>query len=114
MMPALAGTQRFSTDMFAPRDRVAAWREMIGRQLFRVEIEPQGDEPFSGEMTFRAAPGLGFIASGGTATLTCRRPAMADTDDLMLYIAGSGSVRYAACGREVRAQALLARGPDAP
>ena len=48
LIPASAGVQRFSTDMFSPRERISAWREFIGRKWFRVEIEPRLRERHAG------------------------------------------------------------------
>ena len=56
MTEVLGGAQRFSTDMFAPRERIAAWREFIGRALFRLEIEPLVDDGFEAETISAPCP----------------------------------------------------------
>ena len=43
-----------STDSLPAPDRIAIWREVYGRKLFNVEIEPLGETPFRGEVTLRA------------------------------------------------------------
>jgi AraC-like DNA-binding protein len=106
MTEVLGGAQRFSTDMFAPRERIAAWREFIGRALFRLEIEPLVDDGFEAETISRALPGLGFVYGSTAAVRNGRRPHMVDTDDLLISVAQSGTACFATCGRE----AFLAPG----
>src|SRR5260221_3440600 len=49
---------RMSTDGFPARDRVAIWREQMGRIVLRLDIEPLPDAPFHAEITLRPLPGL--------------------------------------------------------
>ena len=49
---------------FSPEGkRLAMWREIYGRGINNVDIEPIGDEPFHADVTFNMLPGVG-IASG--------------------------------------------------
>ena len=100
MTPASAhAPQRFSTDILARRDRLSGWREFLGRKLFRVDIEARCDtDDFEVDTVLRALPGLGFFSIMTSAAMHRRRPV--DTDDLMIYVARSGTARYEACGRE--------------
>jgi hypothetical protein len=100
MTEVLGGAQRFSTDMFAPRERIAAWREFIGRALFRLEIEPLVDDGFEAETISRSLPGLGFVYGSTAAVRNGRRPHMVDTDDLLISVAQSGTACFATHGRE--------------
>src|SRR5437660_7116182 len=52
-----------STDMFPDEKRLAMWREVYGRGIARVDIEPIGDEPFHADVTFNLLPNVA-IASG--------------------------------------------------
>jgi hypothetical protein len=40
---------RFSTDAFPERERVAAWREIFGRTVVNLDIEPLNPEGFHAE-----------------------------------------------------------------
>ena len=60
-MNQIAAARRFSTDMFVPRERLSAWRDFVGRAIFKLDIEPYSDE-FSAETTFRPLPGIGFCS----------------------------------------------------
>jgi AraC-like DNA-binding protein len=60
------GSQRrihISTDMFPDEKRLAMWREVYGRGIARVDIDPIGDEPFHADVTFNLLPDVA-IASG--------------------------------------------------
>jgi len=52
-----------STDMFTDEKRLALWREVYGRGIARVDIDPIGDEPFHADVTFNLLPDVA-IASG--------------------------------------------------
>jgi AraC-like DNA-binding protein len=60
VMQAQSGILHFTTDAFAPRERIAAWREIYGRELVQLEFEPADANAFSGEARMRALPGLGL------------------------------------------------------
>jgi AraC-like DNA-binding protein len=49
---------RISTNDYPERDRVAIWREQIGRLVLRLDIEPLPDAPFHADLTVRPLPGL--------------------------------------------------------
>jgi AraC-like DNA-binding protein len=60
------GTQRrlhISTEMFPDEKRLAMWREVYGRGIAQVDIEPLSDAPFHAEVTFHHLPDVA-IASG--------------------------------------------------
>jgi AraC-like DNA-binding protein len=52
-----------STDMFPDEKRLAIWREVYGRGIAQVDIDPIGDEPFHADVTFNLLPDVA-IASG--------------------------------------------------
>ena len=37
------------------------WRELYGRNIASVDIEPIGDEPFHASVTFQGLPGVGLV-----------------------------------------------------
>ena len=53
---------RFSTDALPERDRLAIWREVFGRYVVKVEIEPLGTDGFSQSATLRNLPGLSLAS----------------------------------------------------
>ncbi|MGY8708239.1 AraC family transcriptional regulator [Bradyrhizobium sp. 18BD] len=54
---------RISTDAFPEAKRLQMWREVYGRGIATVDIEPIGDTPFHADVTFSQLPGVG-IATG--------------------------------------------------
>jgi AraC-like DNA-binding protein len=82
---------RFSTALLPERERIAYWREIFGRSIVKVEIEPVGEEPFRCEATIRPLPGL-VIADLSTAParFTRSRALLADGDDDFVLIMHSG------------------------
>src|SRR5438552_1560032 len=53
---------RFSTDDVPLRDRVAVWREVVGRKIVRLDLEPLSDRPFHSRVYARSLPGLSFMS----------------------------------------------------
>jgi AraC-like DNA-binding protein len=49
---------RISTEDYPERDRVAIWREEMGRLVLRLDIEPLPDAAFHADITLRPLPGL--------------------------------------------------------
>jgi AraC-like DNA-binding protein len=58
-----AGPIRFSTRHWPERDRVAVWREVLGKKIIRVDFEPSADRPFSAEASLRVLPGLRIVTA---------------------------------------------------
>ena len=55
-------TFRFSTDDFSERERLTAWREIFGRTVCKLDIEPLAADRFRSDSTIYARPGLGVLA----------------------------------------------------
>jgi AraC-like DNA-binding protein len=53
---------RISTETFPQNKRLAMWREVYGRGVTGVDIEPIGDAPFHADVTFSLLPGVGIAA----------------------------------------------------
>lgn len=108
---------RFSTADWAERDRLAIFREQIGRMILKLEPEPLVDGAFHAEVTVRELPGLG-IGSWSCTNLRAARPRelLDGNDDLVLTIATSGNMNASQLGREVKlgpGEAVLMSGAEA-
>src|SRR5882672_11060405 len=53
---------RISTENFPESKRLAMWRDVYGRGVTGVDIEPIGDAPFHADVTFSLLPGVGIAA----------------------------------------------------
>jgi AraC-like DNA-binding protein len=53
---------RISTKDFPEDKRLAHWRELYGRGISNVDIEPIGDTPFEADVTFNLLPNLAIAA----------------------------------------------------
>ena len=59
------GSQRrihISTEMFPDEKRLAMWREVYGRGIAQVDIEPLTDAPFHADVTFNLLPNVAIAA----------------------------------------------------
>ncbi|MPZ56599.1 MAG: helix-turn-helix domain-containing protein [Rhizobiales bacterium] len=96
-------TLRFSTEDLPPREGLAFLREVIGREICRLDIEPTPcDRPFAAEGVLRALPGLGIISTASTCFRVERTPElMADgSDDLIMGLIAKGVNTVWQLGRE--------------
>ncbi|MGY8683700.1 AraC family transcriptional regulator [Bradyrhizobium sp. UFLA05-153] len=53
---------RVSTDDFPQAKRLQMWREVYGRGIANIDIEPIGDEPFHADVTFNLLPNVSIAA----------------------------------------------------
>src|SRR5664280_3899631 len=53
---------RISTTDFPDDKRLAMWREVYGRGVTQVDIEPIGDAPFHADVTFSLLPNVSIVA----------------------------------------------------
>ncbi len=93
---------RFSTEALPERERIAAFCELYGRKMLRLEMEPQSDIPFRVDMVLSMLPGLGIVSAASSLRRVGRtRQLLADADDnLLLQLSSSGGVA-SQLGREV-------------
>jgi AraC-like DNA-binding protein len=94
---------RVSTAALPARERLPFWREVFGRKMVRLDIEPLSDGPFEADSTLRVLPGLRTMTwSMRPAARFLRTPELiADADDsvgLLLNLAGDLSLSHR--GRE--------------
>ena len=101
--PGPIGPIRISTDEFPERARLSRWREVYGRNITHVEIEPLDDRPFHASVTFQALPGLGVaIGSRSDARYFNTKQSVSRTQDhVMLSMATRGFAHVQQLNREV-------------
>jgi AraC-like DNA-binding protein len=90
----------FSTDQFTARERVAAWREFIGRSMLKLDIAPVPDRDFHAEVRLHALPGLAAISGRLTAVRLDRTRSLIDSDDLILCVSRWGEMQTTLRDRE--------------
>ena len=85
---------RFSTDDIPERDRVAIWREELGRKLIRLDIEPDRHTPFHARFRCCALPNLSIARGDLGASVDRRTPELiaGDSDHLILAVNLSGTL----------------------
>jgi AraC-like DNA-binding protein len=97
-----AATFRFCTSELPERGRLAAWRESVGRELLRFEMEPLAGAPLSFDMTARRWTGLRIISVSTSPVRTERtRALLADGDDNLCVLMPDSPGTFAGLGREV-------------
>jgi AraC-like DNA-binding protein len=83
---------RFSSSDLVERDRIPHWREVMGRSVLRIDIEPLPDVAFHADIALRAMPGLTFAqAAMWGARETRTRELLSDGNDsvaLVLNLSG--------------------------
>jgi AraC-like DNA-binding protein len=79
--PAAVPVLQFSTKAFATPEGLAAWREVFGRTVCNLDIEPLEPESFCSDATACQLPGLGVLfAASGAMDLAHTRELIADDD----------------------------------
>jgi len=92
-----------STEAFPESERLAMWRDIYGRGITNVDIEPIGDAPFHADVTFDILPGIG-IANGSRSAAHYRvTPELArrGSDVIILSILRSGVATTSQFGNEL-------------
>jgi AraC-like DNA-binding protein len=85
------------------RDRLAIWREVYGRFIFNVDIEPVGDRAFEAEVALRRLPGVS-VSSGWRTPADYRfgpRQLAVASDNIVLGIVLKGCARVTQLGRDL-------------
>jgi AraC-like DNA-binding protein len=78
---------RFSTGAFPERERVAAWREIFGRTVVNLDIEPLNPDGFRAEATICQLPGLGVLFGSNGAQRGTLPPELIKHDDVSFMAA---------------------------
>jgi AraC-like DNA-binding protein len=85
--------RRFRITDFPERDRLEAWREIVGRAILKVEVERIEDQPYFADMTVRLLPDLRMSSGRANGMQFRRPPTLVDGDDLILHISLGGGFR---------------------
>jgi len=98
---------QFSTDLLPERDRLPYLREVFGRSIIGMDLEPNRGRPLQWAASRHAFDGLLAISARTSAIASRRtRPLLADgNDDLLLTINLSGVCLASQVGRECRLDA---------
>jgi AraC-like DNA-binding protein len=117
------GSQRsrlhISTDAFPEDKRLAMWREIYGRGIAKVDIEPIGDGPFQANVTFNLLPNVAIAAGSRSPAHYRVTPELLKQgrDIVALSILRSGNASATQFGKELisgvgSASVLAATGPS--
>jgi AraC-like DNA-binding protein len=94
---------RFSTDDLPERDRLPIVREVYGRLMARLDIEPAPDAPLHFRVVARMLPGLVISTSSKSPVISKRtRELLSDgNDDVVLAVSPTAGNVVAQVGREL-------------
>jgi AraC-like DNA-binding protein len=97
-----SGIIQFSADDLPACDRIAYWREVFGRQVFRADIEPLPDAQFIADITLHSLPGLKIWngISSGARTWRTGELISDGNDDLVLIVNLKGRLFLSQRGKE--------------
>jgi AraC-like DNA-binding protein len=93
-----------STRDFPERNRLAMWREIYGRGIANVDIEPIGDEPFHAEVSFNLLPNVSIAAGSRSPAHYCVTPELVgrgSKDMIVLSMLRSGTASATQFGQEL-------------
>ena len=93
----------FLDGMFPDEKRLAMWREIYGRGIAQVDIEPLSDAPFHADVTFNLLPNVA-IASGSRSPVhyrVTRELAKDGRDIIAISILRSGEASATQFGHEL-------------
>lgn len=93
--------RHFSTDQFAPQERMPAWREAFGHGVLKLDIESlSAPGAFEANATLLRLPGLGVIFGASSPVRFSRKQHLIDSDDVALSLAVAGESRFVMGGGE--------------
>ncbi|MGY8660840.1 AraC family transcriptional regulator [Bradyrhizobium sp. UFLA05-109] len=94
---------RISTQDIPEKKRLATWREIYGRGIASVDIDPIGDAPFHADVTFSLMPDV-YIAAGSRSPAhyrITRELAGRSRDGITISILRSGAASATQFGKEL-------------
>jgi len=92
---------RFSTEDYRPHERVAAWREVFGRTLLKIDVEPlSGEGPFKASALASQWPNFGFLRASTAAVHQSNSQALIASDDVSFGVATSNRWGASQLGRD--------------
>jgi AraC-like DNA-binding protein len=94
------GKLQISTRAFPESDQTEAFREIFGRAVLQIDMEPLKDHRFESEMTLWGLPGGIGVSSGfGSPMINHHTPDLIDNDDLLLTFMQEGGGVFEQHGR---------------
>src|SRR5262247_1904401 len=97
-IPDRASVTRFSTADYAPRDRLAACRDIYGRALINLEIKPVETEELNVDVRTLRLPGLSVVTRNRSAALYRYSRGQPRDDDTFLTVPLIGGFEATQCG----------------
>jgi len=92
-----------TTEDLPARDRVAVWREVIGRTVLRLDIEPLPDQLFYADVKQRSLSALSVGSCSFSGTHQRTRALLSDGNDaLILVVNRAGPLIVSTRGHELR------------
>lgn len=94
---------RISTDDIPEKKRLATWREIYGRGIGNVDIDPIGDAPFRADVTFSLLPDAHIAVGSRTPAhyRVTRELAGRNRDGIVISILRSGAASATQFGNEL-------------
>jgi AraC-like DNA-binding protein len=90
----------FSTDAYAPRERTAAWCDLFGSTIAKLEMEPLCEGELKADATLRKFTGFGLVTMTSAELRFSKTNRLIDNDDLILAVIDSGGWSGSQLGRE--------------
>jgi len=92
-----------STSDLPEKNRLALWREIYGRGIANVDIEPIGDEPFHAEVSFNLLPNVSIAAGSRSPAHYRATPELlrGGRDIIALSVLRSGAASATQFGQEL-------------
>jgi AraC-like DNA-binding protein len=97
------GRYAFSTKAFSEGERLDVWRELFGRHVAAMEMEPLEDSPFAGEAVVDVLPNIVIsrVHSGPNRTRRTRTLLSDGSDNLVFTVLLGGDARAEQAGHEI-------------
>jgi AraC-like DNA-binding protein len=92
-------TLRVSTEAFHEHGGIDAFREIFGREILGIEIDPLGGHPLDINLTLRSLPGFAMAAGSLSPMRNRHTSALLDNDDVVLVVMQSGTGEVNQYGR---------------
>jgi AraC-like DNA-binding protein len=93
---------RFTTSSLAEKDRIPAWRDYWGQQVFGAELEPAAAGPFRADVSLRAFPGVNILSMRVSPIRLLRTSSLAgDGTDCVGLVTGTSAIKASRRGDEL-------------
>ncbi|KJC50978.1 hypothetical protein UP09_02645 [Bradyrhizobium sp. LTSP885] len=92
-------TLRVTTEAFQGADGIDAFREIFGREILGIEIDPLDGHPLDINLTLRSLPGVAMAAGTLSPMRNRHTSALLDNDDVVLVVMQNGVGEVSQYGR---------------